>query len=136
MTARAATSRWLLAAAAGAFGAATIASGGRVLFGGPAARAAAGAVVPFVLAFNFAAGFAYVAAALGLALRARWTAGLARVIALATVVVFAALGVHVAAGGAFGRRTVVAMTVRSLFWIAFAIAVPRLLRPAERAGSS
>ena len=44
------------------FGALTIISGGRALFGG----VDMGAVVPFVLWFNFLAGFAYVAAGLGL----------------------------------------------------------------------
>ena len=44
-----------------AFGLLTLVSGGRALFGG----ADMGAVVPFVLWFNFLAGFAYVAAGLG-----------------------------------------------------------------------
>ena len=48
------------------FGIATVFSGGRVLFGPEAARVAAGAVVPFVLWFNFVAGFAYVLAGVGL----------------------------------------------------------------------
>jgi len=48
-----------VAAIAGAlFGAVTVAAGGRVLFGGDAPRAAAGATVSFVLWFNFLAGFA------------------------------------------------------------------------------
>ena len=42
------------------FGLLTVLSGGRTLFGGEAARLAAGAIVPFVLWFNFVAGFAYV----------------------------------------------------------------------------
>ena len=53
------------------FGALTIFSGGRALFGGAEARAAVGAAVPFVLWFNFLAGFAYVAAGVGLFLRHR-----------------------------------------------------------------
>lgn len=111
---------WRAAAgvAAAVFGAATIASGGRVLFGG--GGAAAGAYVPFVVAFNFAAGFAYVAAGVGLALGRRWSAWLAVAIAAATVVVFAAFGVHVASGGAFERRTVAAMALRSGFWLGLA----------------
>jgi hypothetical protein len=113
-----------MAIAGAAFGVATIASGGRVLFGGPAARAAAGAYVAFVVWFNFAAGFAYVVAAAGLALRRRWSTGLAAAIAAATLLAFAAFGVHVAAGGAYERRTVVAMAFRSVFWIAFAAAGP------------
>jgi len=120
--------RWAAAVAAAAFGVATIFAGGRVLFGGESARAAAGAYVPFVVAFNFAAGFAYVAAAAGLALRKAWTPRLAAAIAGATVLVFVAFGVHVATGGAFESRTVGAMTIRSTFWIAFALAASRLVR--------
>ena len=48
------------------FGLLTIKVGGTVLFGDDAARAAAGKYIPFVLAFNFAAGFFYVIAGAGL----------------------------------------------------------------------
>src|SRR3972149_6112930 len=54
---------WLMRTAALVFGAATIRSGGSVLFGDGAP--AAGNVVGFVLWFNFLAGFAYVVAAGG-----------------------------------------------------------------------
>ncbi len=47
------------------FGLLTIFSGGTALFGGEAARAAVGNAVPFVLWFNFIAGFFYVLAAWG-----------------------------------------------------------------------
>jgi hypothetical protein len=112
--------RLLRAAAIAAllFGLLTIASGGNALFGGAAAREAAGAYVPFVLWFNFLAGFAYVAAAGGLWLGRRWAAGLALAIAGATLLVFAAFGVHVLNGGAYETRTVGAMTLRSLVWLA------------------
>lgn len=100
------------------FGLMTIASGGSALFGGAAARQAAGAYVPFVLWFNFLAGFAYVAAGAGLWLRRRWAAMLALAIAGATLLVFAAFGVHVGSGGPYEMRTVGAMTLRSLVWIA------------------
>jgi hypothetical protein len=99
-----------------AFGALTVYSGGRVLFGPEAARVAAGSYVPFVLWFNFLAGFAYIAAGIGLALWRRWAIWLALGIAIATFLVFAAFGLHVAAGGAFEARTVLAMTLRSVFW--------------------
>ena len=129
------TWRWPAAAAAALFGVATVVSGGRVLFGPASAQEAAGAYVPFVVLFNFGAGFAYVLAAAGLALRGRWAAPLAAAIAAATVLVFAAFGVHVLTGGAFERRTVVAMAFRSVFWIALAAAAPRLVgaRAPERA---
>lgn len=98
------------------FGLATVASGGRVLFGAEGARAGAGAVVPFVLWFNFAAGFAYVAAGAGLWRRARWSARLSAAIAALTALVYAAFGAHVALGGAFERRTAVAMALRTAVW--------------------
>ena len=120
--------RWPVAIAAAAFGIATIVAGGRVLFGGASAREEAGAYVEFVVWFNFVAGFAYVAAGSGLARRERWSADLAAAIAGATLLVFAAFGVYVAAEGAFERRTVAAMALRSVFWIAFAVAGRRLLR--------
>ncbi len=102
------------------FGLLSIASGGRALFGGEAARQAVGAYVPFVLWFNFLAGFAYVVAGGGLWALRRWAVALAGLIALATVLVFAAFGVHVLTGGAYEMRTVAAMTLRSLVWMAIA----------------
>ncbi len=102
------------------FGVATVISGGRVLFGGDAARQAAGAVVPWVLWFNSAAGVAYIAAGLGLWLRQSWATRLSAAIAVASVLVFAAFGVHMALGGAYEVRTVAAMSLRCAFWIGMA----------------
>ena len=105
----------LAAIVAVVFGVATVRAGGSVLFGDGAQ--AAGNVVGFVLWFNFLAGFAYVVAGAGLWMRRRWSAQLALAIAVATVLVFGAFGIHVAAGGAFEERTVWAMTLRSVVWI-------------------
>lgn len=102
------------------FGLLSVASGGRVLFGDDAARAAAGAVVPFVLWFNFGAGFAYVAAGAGLWLRRRWAWPLCGLIALATALVFAAFGAWVLGGGAHETRTTAAMALRTLVWLVIA----------------
>ena len=99
------------------FGLMTIREGGAVLFFDGAARQAAGDYVPFVLWFNFAAGFAYVVAGVGLWFRRQWAAGAALGIAVATLIVFAAFGWHVGSGGAFETRTVVAMTLRSTIWL-------------------
>ena len=108
------------------FGVATLKSGGGVLFFvGP--RIIAGDYVPFVVWFNFLAGFAYIAAAVGLWLWERWAARLATVIAILTLVVFAAFGLHVMAGGAFETRTVGALTLRLVFWTAIAVAGCRAL---------
>ncbi len=100
------------------FGLATVHEGGNVLFGDGAASI--GHIVPFVLYFNFAAGFVYVMAGLGLWRRKRWSAWVALALALATLAIFAAFGVHVAAGGAFEMRTVWAMSLRSLVWLLIA----------------
>jgi hypothetical protein len=127
--------RWAVSAAAAAvaFGLVTIVVGGRTLFGGPVARAAAGDIVLFVLWFNFIAGFAYVIAGAGLLAWRRWAARLSAVIAVTTIAVFAAFGMHVLAGGAFELRTVGAMAMRSLVWAAIAVAACRALGCTARA---
>jgi len=102
------------------FGLMTIREGGAVLFGGEAARRAAGDYVAFVLWFNFVAGFAYVAAGLGLWRRAAWSTWLSFGILAGTLAVFGALGLHVLAGGAYEVRTLAAMTVRTVVWLGLA----------------
>jgi hypothetical protein len=74
--------RWAIAVAliAVAFGIVTIIVGGKTLFGGAEQRAAADNIVPFVLWFNFVAGFAYVIAGFGLFLWKRWAAQLSAAI--------------------------------------------------------
>lgn len=124
------TPRWIsvLALFAIIFGVATIIVGGRTLFGGVEARAAAGNIVSFVLWFNFVAGFAYVVAGTGMLLSKRWAAYLSATIAVATIAVFLALGVHILTGLAFEARTVGAMTLRSVIWIVIAVLAWRQLR--------
>lgn len=114
--------RWALTVGAFVmvFGILTILSGGRALFGGVAARAAVGDAVSFVLWFNFLAGFAYVAVGAGLIVWRRWAAFLAAGIAVATLAVFAAFAGHIMIGGAFEMRTVGAMSLGSLVWLAVA----------------
>ena len=98
------------------FGVLTVLSGGRALFGGSEARAAVGDAVPFVLWFNFLAGFAYVAAGIGLILQTNWATKLSIAILVATVLVMIAFGVHVLLGGAYEMRTVWAMSLRTVVW--------------------
>lgn len=98
------------------FGLLTVLSGGRALFGGPEARAAVGDAVPFVLWFNFLAGFAYVAAGIGLILQTNWATKLSIAILVATVLVMIGFGVHVLLGGAYEMRTVWAMSLRTVVW--------------------
>ncbi|KAA3633258.1 MAG: hypothetical protein DWQ08_02105 [Proteobacteria bacterium] len=102
------------------FGLLTIKQGGTILFGTEAARVAAGDYVPFVLWFNFIAGFAYVLAGVGLWMQQRWAAWLAIAILTATAATFVAFGVHVLFGGLFEQRTVIAMSLRTLVWAAIA----------------
>lgn len=113
---------WLRAAALVGmiFGLMTIREGGAVLFVDGVAREAAGNYVPFVLWFNFLAGFVYVVAGIGLWRRRQWGALAAIGIAIATVIVFALFAWHIISGGAFEFRTVIAMSLRSSVWVLIA----------------
>lgn len=103
----------------GLFGAVTVFSAASVLVGPGAASA--GDYVPFIAWFNFLGGSFYVVAALGLWLGRRWAAPLAAALAILTVLAFTAMGGYIAAGARFEMRTVAAMTLRTLMWIAIAI---------------
>ena len=109
------------------FGAMTVFSGGRALFGG----ADMGAVVPWVLWFNFFAGFFYIIAGIGLWRLADWSRRLALALAVLSGLVLVALGLHVLQGGAYEMRTVIAMTLRTAVWVAIA-AVAQTARAAMR----
>ncbi len=105
------------------FGLLTLKSGGEVLFVDGAGREAAGRYVPFVVWFNFLAGFAYIAGSVGLALWRPWVKPLAYTIAGLTMAVFAALGIHILMGGVYEIRTVGAMTLRCVVWLGVAFSV-------------
>jgi hypothetical protein len=105
------------------FGIATVFSGGSALFGG----AEVGNAVPFVLWFNFLAGFAYVVAGVGLYMKKPWSALLSGAIFLATLLFAIAFAWHVLSGGAFEMRTVGAMTLRTVFWAVVAYFAYRTL---------
>lgn len=107
------------------FGVMTVVSGGRALFGG----VDMGAVVPFVLWFNFIAGFAYVATGVGLLQRRRWSAWLSVAILTGTFLVLLAFGWHVIGKGAYETRTLVAMIARTVIWAGISgLAYRKLLR--------
>lgn len=108
---------WAISVVAVLFGLLTIKEGGTVLFGGDTARQAAGNYVPFVLWFNFIAGFVYVAAGIGLWLQKSSAVWLAIAIAVATLFMFIMLGGYVYIGGAYEKRTVIAMTLRTVVWV-------------------
>jgi hypothetical protein len=119
----------ILGGLAVAFGIMTLFSGGMVLFGPDDAREAAGAVVPLVLWFNFASGFLYVAAGVGIFLAMPWGRTLAYAIAAALGVVMAAFVWHILGVEAWEMRTLGALTLRLAFWIAVASLVH--IRPAR-----
>lgn len=106
------------------FGVATVISGGRALFG----NVDMGAVVPFVLWFNFSIGFAYVLAGLGLWRGTPWAPALSVGIAAATALVFLAFLWHVWRGGAYEVRTMAAMALRLAVWVGIAAVAKRTLR--------
>ncbi len=99
------------------FGIATVISGGSNILTLWRAPDSALKIVPFVLFFNFAAGFAYVAAGIGLILKRRWARVLSIAIAAANGLVLAGLGVWVLTDRPYELRTVVAMSFRAVFWL-------------------
>ena len=92
-----------------------------VLFTDSEAHQAAGNYIPFVLWFNFVAGFVYITAGIGLWPQRSWAALLAMLIAIFTLLVFIALGVHIYSGGAYEMRTIGAMSMRSVIWTGIAL---------------
>ncbi|WP_127115921.1 hypothetical protein [Shimia sediminis] len=95
------------------FGGLTLLTGGSTLFAG----LDMGAVVPFVLWFNFLAGFAYVLAGIGLILARPWAVWLAAGIAVTTALVALGFAVHVLQGKPFEVRTVGALILRCGVWV-------------------
>lgn len=118
---------WIASFIAIAFGLLTLKEGGLTLFGPPQYAEAAGNYVPFVLWFNFIAGFFYILAGVCIFRQRRAGAILSMLIASLTVIVFGAFAVHIALDGAYEQRTLIAMSVRSLVWIVIAIFARRKL---------
>ncbi len=120
---------WILTFVAVIFGLLTIKSGGQVLFGGSSFQKAAGNYVPFVLWFNFLAGFVYLLVGTGISMRQRWSVWLSLLIAIATIIVFVILGIHILEGGKYETRTVAAMSLRSFVWLSiFIVSYRKLIR--------
>ena len=124
----------MMAVAAIVFGVVTVLTGSRALFGSLETRADFGKAVPFVLWFNFLAGFVYIVAGVGLLLCRHWAVYTSLFVAVSTILVFVAFGVHVIGGGAFERRTIFALTIRSLFWIAVTIVSIRAMKKTPNLG--
>ena len=83
---------WMITSIAVVFGLLTIKSGGSVLFIDGTFREEAGNYVPFVVWFNFLAGFVYLIAGGGLWMQKHWAVWVSIFIVVATLVVFAILG--------------------------------------------
>jgi hypothetical protein len=118
-------SRVIVAIACIVFGLATLKEGGSILFDLGDARHEAGHYVFFVVLVNWLLGFFYVASGVGFLLRRRWSVVMAWAIAAISAITFVAFGVHVALGGAFELRTVLALTSRTLFWAVVALRSPK-----------
>ncbi|WP_113911174.1 hypothetical protein [Roseovarius dicentrarchi] len=95
------------------FGLLTVFAGGRALF---ASDAAIGDVVPFVLRFNFMAGFVYILAGVGLLRRERSAVWISLAILAVTFLVAVALCIHIQQGGAYEPRTGAVMILRIVVW--------------------
>lgn len=108
------------------FGIATIISGGRALFVFHAIADPTAKIVPFILYFNFAAGFAYIMTGFGLMLHRKWAPPFAVAIAVTTILVFIGLGTWIFAGKPYAMRTIGAMSLRAAFW--FGVSLASILR--------
>ena len=112
---------WIIAAVAVAFGLLSIKSGGSILFLDDSYREAAGNYVPFVLCFNFIAGFVYIVTGVGLWMQKIWAVWLSVFIVVATLIVFAILGMHILQGGSYEVRTIGVMSFRTVIWTLIAL---------------
>ena len=112
---------WIITVIAVVFGLLTIKSGGTVLFVDGTFREEAGNYVPFVVWFNFLAGFIYLIAGGGLWMQKHWAVWISLFIVVATLVVFAILGIHILKGGMYEVRTIAAMSLRTVVWALIAM---------------
>lgn len=103
----------LISLSATIFGLATITAGGSVIFFNDGAF---GRVIPWVVWFNFFSGFIYVAASLYVWIDPRVAYKLSVYIFITTSVIFVLLGIHIASGLAYEKRTVAAMGFRWIVW--------------------
>ncbi|WP_370399949.1 hypothetical protein [Sulfitobacter sp. JB4-11] len=117
----------IIAGGAMLFGVMTVFSGGNVIFGPEAARELAGQFVPFVVWFNFSAGFFYIAAGLAIWRGHRFAMWLSIAIAAATALVAAAFALWVMQGGGYEMRTVGALTLRFGIWALISLVLLRTI---------
>ena len=117
-----------MAVVAVAFGLLTIRSGGTTLFGGPPPGNRPAPMCPSFSGSTSPPASRMSLPASGSGCSGGWAVWLAAAIAAATLLVFAAFGVHVLSGGAYETRTVAAMTLRSVVWLAIAWLAARRVR--------
>ena len=101
------------------FGIMTVFAGGNALFT-ESGRLAAGKIIPLVLWYNFIAGFFYVAAGVAMFKQKSAAIRIAMFLANSSFAVYFALLVHVFKGNDYEVRTLIAMTFRTVYWIAIA----------------
>lgn len=107
------------------FGVITLFKSGGVLFGPQSARDAVGDYIPFVVTFNFVAGFFYILAAIGIWAGRSWGNTVAVLIAVGTLLVTIAFAIHVLMGGSYEMQTVGALGIRAGFWVIIALVLRR-----------
>ena len=112
---------WIITVIAVVFGLLTIKSGGTVLFVDGTFREEVGNYVPFVVWFNFLAGFVYLVAGGGLWVQKHWAVWISIFIVVATLAVFAILGIHILKGEMYEVRTIAAMSLRTVVWALIAM---------------
>ena len=103
------------------FGLLTVFMGGAVIFNLFGIRAIEGNYVLFVVWANWICGFAYLIAAYGLVNHKRWTSKLLFAAFLLLMITFAAFIMHIQSGGIYERKTIFAMTFRTIITLAIAI---------------
>lgn len=107
------------------FGVLSIFPGGRAPFFITAAQTSADDHTTFFLLFNFIACFLYVIAGMCLYHWQHWAAPLALSVAVVVGVVLAVFAFYIVMSNAFEMRTIGAMLLRGVAWIAIAIAANR-----------
>ncbi len=100
----------------------TIFMGGSVIFDLFGIRAIEGHYVLFVVWVNFICGFIYLLAAYGFIRRKSWTARLLWFAAGVLILTFIGLFIHINTGGIYEKKTLGAMTFRTIITILLAYA--------------
>jgi hypothetical protein len=80
---------------------------------------------------QFPVGFAYGLAGIGIAMGRRWAVMLSVGLAATIAAVFALFGLYVFQGAAFEMRTVGAMSLRLIVWVAIAVVAARHIASRE-----